>query len=148
MTAASKAEVRDRNRQVLERIRSQEPQPHREGRYALRVMTVAGRTSGEPRAVPIALMQLDGVQYVCSPDRRRDWVRNLLAAGQCTVEPDEHGLRDALLVEDADGAAAVAGYLGLLPRVSDEWPFTGDAPTEQVLPFMRHVAVFRLRVPA
>ncbi|MFI5590120.1 nitroreductase family deazaflavin-dependent oxidoreductase [Amycolatopsis sp. NPDC051758] len=148
MTAVSKAEIRDRNLQMLNRIRARDPQSHREGYYALRVLTVAGRTSGEPRTVPIALMQLDGIQYVCSPDRRRDWVRNLLAAGRCTVEPDEHELRDALLVEDASGAAAVAGYLGRLPRVSDEWPFPGDAPPEQVLPFMGQIAVFQLCVPA
>ncbi|WP_410630935.1 nitroreductase family deazaflavin-dependent oxidoreductase [Amycolatopsis sp. cmx-4-83] len=148
MTTVSNAEIRDRNLQVLERIRSQDPQPHREGYYALRVLAVTGRTSGKPHAVPIALVQLDGVQYVCSPDRRRDWVRNLLAAGRCTVAPDEHETRNALLVEDAAGAAAVAQYLRRLPRVSDEWPFPGDAPPEQVLPFMRQIAVFQLCVPA
>ncbi|WP_206792087.1 hypothetical protein [Amycolatopsis sp. MtRt-6] len=148
MSTPSNAEIGHRNQQMLERIRSQDPQPHREGHYALRVMTVAGRTSGQPRSVPIALMQLGGVQYVCSPDRRRDWVRNLLAAGRCVVEPDEHELRHAELIEDEDGAAAVARYLGRLPRVSDEWPFPGDAPLEQVLPFMQQIAVFQLRVPA
>jgi len=148
VTTVSNAEIRDRNQQMLERIRSQDPQPHREGYYALRVLTVAGRTTGEPRAVPIALMQLDGVQYVCSPDRRRDWVRNLLAAGKCTVEPDEHEPRNALLVEDEVGATAVARYLARLPRVSEEWPFPGDAPPEQVLPYMGQIAVFQLCVPA
>jgi hypothetical protein len=148
VTAVSKAEIRDRNLQMIERIRSQDPQPHHEGHYALRVMTVDGRTSGMPRAIPIALMQLDGVQYVCSPDRRRDWVRNLLSAGRCTVEPDEHETRNAHLVEDARGAEAVARYLSRLPRVSDEWPFPGDAPPEQVLPFMGQIAVFQLRLPA
>jgi hypothetical protein len=148
VTTVSNTEIRDRNQQMLERIRSQDPQPHREGYYALRVLTVAGRTTGEPRAVPIALMQLDGVQYVCSPNRHRDWVRNLLAAGRCVVEPDEHESREALLVEDAGGAAAVARYLDRLPRVSDEWPFPGDAPPEGVLPFMGQIAVFQLCVPA
>ena len=148
MTTVSNAEIRDRNQQMLERIRSQDPQPHREGHYALRVLTVAGRTTGEPRAVPIALMQLNGVQYVCSPSRHRDWVRNLLAARTCTVEPDEHESRNALLVEDEVGATAVARYLGRLPRVSDEWPFPGDASPEEVLPFMGHIAVFQLCVPA
>lgn len=144
MTTASNAEIRLRNQQMLARIRSQEPQPHREGRYALRVMTVAGRSSGNPRAVPIALMQHDGAHYVCSPDRRRDWVRNLLKAGHCVVETDEHPARDASLVEDITGATAVARYLGQLPRVSEEWPITGSTPPEQVLPHMRQIAVFRL----
>jgi deazaflavin-dependent oxidoreductase (nitroreductase family) len=148
VTTVSNAEIRDRNQQMLERIRSQDPQPHREGYYALRVLTVPGRKTGEPRAVPIAVMQLNGVQYICSPDRRRDWVRNLLAAGRCTVEPDEHESRKALLVEDTDGASAVARYLDRLPRVSDEWPFPGEAPAEQVLPFMGQIAVFQLCVPA
>lgn len=148
MTTVSTAEIRDRNLQMLERIRSQDPQPHREGYYALRVLTVAGRKTGEPRAVPIALMQLDRVQYVCSPDRRRDWVRNLLAAGRCTVSPDDHEARNALLVEDAAGAEAVARYLSRLPRVSDQWPFPGDAAPEQVLAFMGQIAVFQLCVPA
>lgn len=147
MTTAPNADMTERNQNMLERIRTQEPQPHREGHYALRVMTVVGRTSGKPRAVPIALMQLDGIHYVCSPDRRRDWVRNLLAAGRCVVEPDEYDTRTAVLVEDAAAAAAVSHYLGQLPHVSDEWPFPGDAPPEQALPFMQQIAVFQL-IPA
>lgn len=58
MTTTPNADITDRNQHMLERIRTQEPQSHREGHYALRVITVAGRTSGKPRAVPIALIQL------------------------------------------------------------------------------------------
>jgi deazaflavin-dependent oxidoreductase (nitroreductase family) len=46
-----------------------------------RVLEVRGRTSGEPRRVPVNLLTLDGRRYLVSPRGETQWVRNLRASG-------------------------------------------------------------------
>ena len=102
---------------MIARIRSADaPDPYREGGYVLRVLTVPGRATGQPRSWPIAVVQSRGQRYLCAPNRRRDWVRNLLKAGWCTMEGDDPARQAATLTEDDDAAGAVAAYLGALGR--------------------------------
>jgi hypothetical protein len=137
--------ARERNQFMIARIRTADaPDPYREGGYVLRVLTVPGRVTGQPRSWPIAVVQLLGERYVCAPNRRRDWVRNLLEAGWCTVEGDDPARRTATLTEDEDGAGAVAAYLGALGRASAEWPFPSDAPASTIRMHLNEIAVFRL----
>jgi len=49
------------------------------------LLTIRGRSSGEPRTVAIALMELDGRRFVQSPFGEVHWVRNLRAAGEATL---------------------------------------------------------------
>lgn len=49
------------------------------------LLTVRGRKSGQPRTVPIAIVEQDGKRYIMAPYGRVDWVRNLGAAGQATL---------------------------------------------------------------
>ncbi|MDX6578621.1 MAG: hypothetical protein QOJ47_170, partial [Gaiellales bacterium] len=42
---------------------------------------VRGRTSGEPRRVPVNLLTLDGERYLVAPRGETQWVRNLRASG-------------------------------------------------------------------
>ena len=136
---------RERNQFMITRIRSAEaPDPYREGGYVLRVLSVPGRVTGQPRAWPIAVVQLQGQRYICAPNRRRDWVRNLLAAGWCTLEGDEPARQTATLAEDDEAAQAVAVYLGALGRTSPEWPFPGGAPAAVIRQHLEQIAVFRL----
>ncbi|MEV6830890.1 nitroreductase family deazaflavin-dependent oxidoreductase [Amycolatopsis sp. NPDC051102] len=53
--------------------------------WGSRVLTVAGRKSGEPRSVPVNLLTVDGVRYLVAPRGETQWVRNLRAAGQGTL---------------------------------------------------------------
>ena len=46
-----------------------------------RVLTVRGRTSGEPRSTPVNLLELDGERYLVAPRGNTQWVRNARAAG-------------------------------------------------------------------
>ena len=46
-----------------------------------RVLEVRGRTSGEPRRVPVNLLTLEGERYLVSPRGTTQWVRNLRASG-------------------------------------------------------------------
>src|ERR1700744_2004568 len=114
MSSPAEMTPRERNDSMLARIRSAEPDPYREGGYVLRVLTTPGRRTGQPRSWPIAVIQRDGQHYICGPNRQRDWVRNLLAAGWCTVEGDEPARHDVTLIESPEAADVVGGH----PR----WP--------------------------
>jgi len=47
-----------------------------------RVLTVAGRKTGEPRSTPVNLLTIDGVSYLVAARGETQWVRNLRVAGQ------------------------------------------------------------------
>jgi deazaflavin-dependent oxidoreductase (nitroreductase family) len=49
------------------------------------LITVRGRTSGEPRTTPVAFVDVEGRTWVQSPFGDVNWVRNLRAAGQATI---------------------------------------------------------------
>ena len=47
--------------------------------WGSRVLEVPGRTTGEPRRVPVNLLTFDGQQYLVSPRGHGQWVRNVRA---------------------------------------------------------------------
>jgi deazaflavin-dependent oxidoreductase (nitroreductase family) len=49
------------------------------------LVTIRGRTSGEPRTTPLAIIDAGGRRWVWSPWGDVHWVRNLRAAGEATV---------------------------------------------------------------
>jgi deazaflavin-dependent oxidoreductase (nitroreductase family) len=55
------------------------------GKYPMYLLTVRGRKSGQPRTVPIVIIQQNGKRYLTSPYGIVDWVRNLRAAGEATL---------------------------------------------------------------
>lgn len=129
---------------MMERIRTGDPVPYQEGQYVLRVLSVAGRRTGEQRSLPIAIPTVAGARYLCAPNRHRDWVRNLLAAGECEIERDPLPRHRAVLVEDDTAASAVHAYLAALGRPSTEWPFPSDASVSEIVKHVAEIAVFRL----
>jgi deazaflavin-dependent oxidoreductase (nitroreductase family) len=48
--------------------------------WGSRVLEVAGRSSGQPRQVPVNLLSFDGGQYLVSARGTGQWVRNVRAA--------------------------------------------------------------------
>ncbi len=48
--------------------------------WGSRVLRVRGRTSGEWRATPVNVLELDGDRYLVAPRGETQWVRNLRAA--------------------------------------------------------------------
>jgi len=145
VTNPADLDPQDRNRFMVNKIRTDGPAPYQEGRYVLRVISVPGRTSGEPRHVPIAIPLVADERYLCAPNRHRDWVRNLLAAdGACEIEGDPVPQNRAVLVEDDTAATAVHTYLSALGRQSPEWPFPSGAPTSEIAKHVKEFAVFRL----
>jgi deazaflavin-dependent oxidoreductase (nitroreductase family) len=49
--------------------------------WGSRVLEVRGRTSGEPRRVPVNLLTVEGARYLVAPRGETQWVRNLRASG-------------------------------------------------------------------
>jgi deazaflavin-dependent oxidoreductase (nitroreductase family) len=94
------------------------------GNYPMYLLTVSGRKSGQPRTVPIAMIERHGKRYVGSPYGIVDWVRNLRAAGEAvltrgrrseTVTARELPTEEAafLLQEDTKGGNPFASNYGV-----------------------------------
>lgn len=49
--------------------------------WGSRVLEVPGRTSGQPRRIPVNLLELEGQQYLVSARGHGEWVRNVRASG-------------------------------------------------------------------
>jgi deazaflavin-dependent oxidoreductase (nitroreductase family) len=108
------------------------------GTTALRVR---GRKSGQPRAVVVNLLTIDGAEYLVSPRGNTQWARNVRAAGVVEVGP-RWRRRLARVTEVGDGAKPevlrrylarwywqVKDYVGgLTPDSTDEQLLAG-APT-------------------
>jgi deazaflavin-dependent oxidoreductase (nitroreductase family) len=78
-----------------------------------RVLTVRGRTSGEPRSNPVNLLPLDGERYLVAPRGETQWVRNLRATGytgQLRVGRRTETFR-AVELTDADKPRVLRAYL-------------------------------------
>src|ERR1700678_477421 len=142
MSSPAEMTPHERNEFMMAKIRSTGVAPSQEGGYVLRVLSVPGRVSGLPRSWPIAVVQVGRLHHLCAPNRRRQWVRNLLAAGWCEVEGEDR--RDVTLLEDDGAAEVVSTYLRALGRPSTMWPFPSDAPVSEIRKHLSDIAVFRL----
>lgn len=49
------------------------------------LLTVRGRTSGQPHTVPVLLVEQDGERWLVAPYGVVQWVRNIRAAGTATL---------------------------------------------------------------
>jgi deazaflavin-dependent oxidoreductase (nitroreductase family) len=69
--------------------------------WGSRVLTVRGRKSGEPRSNAVNLLTVDGARYLVAPRGVTQWVRNLRAAGECSLRVGKH-VEEFTYVELAD----------------------------------------------
>jgi len=81
--------------------------------WGSRVLEVPGRRTGEPRRVPVNLLELDGARYLVSARGEGEWVRNVRAAGgHLDLLLGRH--RDAVVateLADADKVPVLRAYL-------------------------------------
>jgi deazaflavin-dependent oxidoreductase (nitroreductase family) len=94
-------------------------------------LTIRGRTSGQPREVAVAPIELDGQRYLIGARGETDWVRNLRAAGEGELRKGgkrEHFRATELTGEEQQQIARayrdqlgkqVAGYFEKLPDPAD-----------------------------
>ena len=55
------------------------------GNYPMYLLTVRGRKSGQPRTLPVVILEQNGKRYLASPYGIVNWVRNLRAAGEAIL---------------------------------------------------------------
>src|SRR5258708_39219744 len=72
------------------------------------LLTVRGRTSGEPRTAPVAVMEMDGKRWVIGAYGAVQWVLNLRAAGEADIRL--HGTTMHVRAAELDRAAAVTFF--------------------------------------
>src|SRR4051794_27670091 len=74
------------------------------------LLTVPGRTSGVPRTVPVAVIEVDDRRFVQSPFGEVNWVRNLRAAGEAIITTGRD--RQAVDAIELEPDAAAGGLQG------------------------------------
>jgi deazaflavin-dependent oxidoreductase (nitroreductase family) len=86
------------------------------------LLTVRGRTSGQPRTVPVAVTEADGRRWVIGAYGDVNWVRNLRAAGGGEIVLDGRPTKVTAVELDTTEAEwffrdIVGPYLRRLPRI-------------------------------
>ena len=87
------------------------------------LMTVRGRSTGEPRTAPVAIVELDGRRFIIGVYGEVQWVRNLRAAGEADLRiqgRDEHVTATGL-----DREGSIHFYRDLLPAFLHRLPWLG-----------------------
>jgi deazaflavin-dependent oxidoreductase (nitroreductase family) len=89
------------------------------------LMTIRGRTSGEPRTAPVAVAEIDGRRYVIGAYGEVNWVRNLRAAGEAEIRI--HGGIEHVRATELDQPAATMFFGTTLPGFIARFPWIGRA---------------------
>ncbi len=94
------------------------------------LLTVRGRTSGQPRTTPVTLIELDGDRLLIAPFGTVNWVRNLRTAGEATLTRGRHSERVSaveLSIQEA-GPILKKTLAGVPSFVSNYFDVTPDSP--------------------
>ena len=82
----------------------------------MRILTVAGRTTGKPRSTPVVPLDTDEGRWLVAPFGEVGWVRNVRAAGKVTLRRGRSS--ETLTATEVDPRAAVPvlrRYLAMKP---------------------------------
>lgn len=89
------------------------------------LLTVRGRSTGEPRTAPIAITESDGRRYVIGAYGDVNWTRNLRAAGEADIAL--HGRSEHVRAHELDPRAAEEFFGVTLHRYIARFPWFGRA---------------------
>ncbi len=78
------------------------------------LVTIRGRTTGQPRSMPLAVMEADGSRWIIGAYGDVNWTRNLRAAGKAEVQVD--GRTVHVTATELRGEAAERFFCETLPR--------------------------------
>ncbi|WP_433801067.1 nitroreductase family deazaflavin-dependent oxidoreductase [Actinomycetospora sp. CA-084318] len=141
-------DARAMNRQMVERLLAAPAEEPAEDAYALRVVETRGRTSGEPRRTPLAVVRHGGRDHLVTPDPSRDWAQNLLAHPEATLRSADGDVPvRAERIGADEGAPVVQAYLAAMtvPWALKAFPVSPDDPLDTVRAHMDGIAVWWLR---
>ncbi|HEX9131185.1 MAG TPA: nitroreductase family deazaflavin-dependent oxidoreductase [Ktedonobacteraceae bacterium] len=95
------------------------------------LLTVHGRTSGQPHTVPVRLIEQDGQRWLVAPYGVDQWVRNLRVAGQATLTRGRRSEAISVTELPAQEAAPILKqYLLHVAAVRPYFDVTRDSPLE------------------
>jgi deazaflavin-dependent oxidoreductase (nitroreductase family) len=97
------------------------------------LLTVRGRTSGQPHTVLVLLVEQDGQRWLVAPYGVVQWVRNIRAAGTATLTRGRRSEAISVTELPAQEAAPVLKQYLLLPvsaGVRSYFDATKDSPLE------------------
>lgn len=108
-------------------------------------MTVPGRTSGEPRTLPITPLVVEGREYLVAPFGTVGWVRNLRAAGGGTLKRGRRVTPFRATELAAEAAAPILRiYVEKVPIVRPHVAAAFDDPLEDFLAIAGRHPVFEV----
>ena len=85
------------------------------------LITIRGRTSGQPRTTPVAIITVSGRRWVWAPWGDVHWVRNLRAAGRATITV--RGRKEEVSATELDPAQRVTFFRDVMGPVARRIPF-------------------------
>lgn len=85
------------------------------------LLTVPGRTTGQPRTTPLAIIEVSGRRWVWAPWGEVQWVRNLRAAGRATIQV--RGRREVVRAVELDAGQRVQFFRDTLAPLARRIPF-------------------------
>ena len=97
------------------------------------LLTVRGRKSGQPHAVPVLVVEQDGQRWLVAPYGVVQWVRNIRVAGTATLTQGRRTEAIAVTELSAREAAPVLKQYLALQRAADIQKYfdvTKDSPVE------------------
>jgi deazaflavin-dependent oxidoreductase (nitroreductase family) len=118
----------------------------------MRLLTVTGRTSGQPRSTPVVPVQNSRGRWLVAPYGDVGWVRNARAAGRVTLRRGRNS--ETLAVNEVSPAEAVPvlrEYLAMKlvgQRVQPYFDVTPESSDEEFAADAAHHPVFELRALA
>ena len=121
-------DLRKANEAMVSRLLFEAEAEPGEGGYSLRVLETTGRRSGRRTLTPLGVLRYGGQRYLVSPDRTRDWVRNLQACAEASVRAGGARWDVRAVPVEGDGAAdVVAAYLDAVQVPWARAAFAGPA---------------------
>ena len=110
------------------------------------VLTVSGRTSGQPKSVPVNPLDFNGKTYLVCPRGESEWVRNLRAAGTATLEKKgKRSVVSATEVADTEKAPILKEYLRRWEKAAGSYFGLGaDASLDQLANVASRHPVFEI----
>ncbi|HYL39764.1 MAG TPA: nitroreductase family deazaflavin-dependent oxidoreductase [Candidatus Binatus sp.] len=87
------------------------------------LVTIRGRTSGQPRSMPLAVLELDDRRWIIGAYGDVNWTRNLRAAGEAEIQV--HGAMRHVTARELRGDAAVGFFRNILPAYIRRFPAAG-----------------------
>lgn len=109
------------------------------------ILTVRGRRSGEPRSLPVDVLEVDGSCWLVSPYGLVNWVHNVRAAGTLTLRRGgtETSWR-AAEVQGPEVVPVIRAYLHAVPVTQPYWDVTEASTDAELAAAVPKHPVFRL----